>query len=402
MVAIDFADFPGVNMQDPAGLWSDVLSAYPVFNFTTGHTSGNLLEIPNNADAGAPGVVVIEAYTDPAVTWVFNGSEPSDSNIVESIRVNHPGTTYRLVMVDFQVTFLTLENALLGKNLSALYAGQALEILGTATNNDTLVGGTLADEIYGYGGNDVLFGGGGNDYLDGMDGRDTMSGGAGDDDYGVNNSRDVIDESSGEGKDLVIASATYRLPEFVEDIALFGSSAIDGTGNALANYMEGNAAANQLRGLAGNDTLTGLGGNDRLDGGDGNDQLVGGNGADVLRGGNGNDSLTWHAKDRIVDGGAGNDTLKVVLSLNLLNVDNDVIADIELVSLAGNGANRLTLNAQDVLNISSTSNTLKVLGEAGDIVDARGSFVELNEVGAYIRYRSGDAKLWVESDIAVI
>ena len=402
MVAIDFGDFPGVNMQDPAGLWADVLSAYPVFNFTTGHTSGNLLEIPNNADAGAPGVVVIEAYTDPAVTWVFNGSKPSDSNIVESIRVNHPGATYRLVMVDLQITFLTLENALRGENLSALYAGQSLEILGTLTNDDTLVGGTLADEIYGYGGDDVLLGGGGNDYLDGMIGKDTMSGGAGDDDYGVNNSSDVVDESSGEGRDLVIASVSYELPDFVEEIALFGDKPINGTGNALANYMAGNGGANRLQGHAGNDTLTGLGGNDLLDGGDGNDQLVGGNGADVLRGGNGIDSLTWHARDRVVDGGAGNDTLEVVLSLNLLQVDNDVIADIERISLAGNGIDRLTLNVQDVLDISSTSDTLKVLGAAGDIVDARGSFVEVGEVDGYTRYKSGAAKLWVDSDITVI
>jgi Ca2+-binding RTX toxin-like protein len=397
-VAIDFADFPGVNMQDPAGLGVAIFTNFSTFNFTSGFTQGELLEIPNHSNPASV-TAVVKAFG----AWTFEpGGSPTDSSTVHSIQVDVPGNTYRIVITGFNVFFPTLENALLGKNLSALYAGQALEILGTATNADTLVGGTFADEIYGYGGNDVLFGGGGDDYLDGMIGRDTMSGGAGDDDYGVNNSGDVIDESGGEGKDLVIASVNYRLPGFVEDIALFGAGAINGTGNTLANYMEGNAAANELQGLAGNDTLTGLGGNDLLNGGDGGDSLVGGTGADVLRGGNGNDSLNWHAKDSLLDGGAGSDTLKVVGSLNLHKVDNDVVVEIERISLVGGGANTLTLSLNDILDISSTTNVLRILGEAGDMVNAPNNFVEMGMVAGYTRYKSGAATLWVDSDVNVI
>jgi Ca2+-binding RTX toxin-like protein len=397
-VAIDFADFPGVNMQDPVGLGAAIFTRFSTFNFTSGFTQGDLLEIPNHSNPSSA-TAVVKAFG----AWTFEVSGPADSSTVHSLRVDDlPGNAYRIVITGFNVFFPTFENALLGKNLSALYAGQALEILGTATNADTLVGGTLADEIYGYGGNDVLFGGAGNDYLDGMVGRDAMSGGAGDDDYGVDNARDVIDEIDGEGRDLAIASVSYRLPDFVEEIALFGSGAINGTGNALANYMEGNGAANRLQGLGGDDTIVGLGGNDSLSGGDGNDSLAGDAGADRLLGGNGDDSLTWHSADGLVDGGAGTDTLRVAGSLNLLRVDNGVVVDMERISLAGNGANRLTLNARDVLDISSTINNLRVLGEAGDIVDARGSFVELLEVGGYARYRSGAATLWIDSDITVI
>lgn len=399
-VAIDFADFPGVNMQDPAGLGAAIFTRFSTFNFISGFTQEELLEIPNHSNPSSA-TAVVKAFG----AWTFEaGGSPADSSTVHSLRVDDlPGNAYRIVITGFNVFFPTLEDALLGKNLSALYAGQALEILGTATNADTLVGGTLADEIYGYGGNDKLIGGAGNDYLDGMSGIDTMSGGAGDDDYGVNHGRDVIDESDGGGRDLVIASVNYRLPTFVEEIALFGSGAINGTGNALANYMEGNGAANQLLGLSGNDTLTGLGGNDLLNGGDGNDSLAGGAGADRLRGGNGNDSLTWHsAVDVLVDGGSGTDTLKVAGGLNLLRVDNDVIAGVERISLAGNGANRLTLGVRDVLDISSAGNSLRVLGEAGDVVDAPRSFVELDEVDGYTRYKSGAATLWVDSDITVI
>lgn len=399
-VAIDFADFPGVNMQDPAGLGAAIFSNFAVFNYTSGayNATAGTLDIPNHV-VPANQTAFVRAYSH---NWGFDmAGMPLDDTRIYAIEVWAPGG-YRVVMDGIDVFFPTLENALNGKNLLSLYTGQALEILGTATNADTLVGGILADEIYGYGGNDVLFGGAGNDYLDGQQGRDTMAGGAGDDDYGVNHARDVIDEAGGEGRDLAVAAVSYRLPEFVEDITLFGSGVIDGTGNALANYMEGNGAANRLQGLAGNDTLVGLGGNDVLNGGDGNDRLAGDAGADRLLGGNGNDSLIWHSADRLVDGGTGTDTLRAMGSLNLLRVDNDVVIDIERISIAGNGANRLTLNARDVLDISSTINNLRVLGEAGDIVDARGPFVELQEVGGYTRYRAGSAVLWIDSDITVI
>jgi Ca2+-binding RTX toxin-like protein len=406
-VAIDFADFPGVNMQDPAGLGAAIFSAFPMFNFTTGafDPMTGTLEIPNTANAGAA-TAIVRAYGN---NWSFNTPDgsPNDSVAVYAFEVWVPGpqgaaSAYRLVMDDINVAFSQFRSALNARDVSTLYAGQSLKILGTVSNDDTLVGGGLADEIYGDGGNDVILGNGGNDYLDGQQGRDTMAGGAGDDDYGVNNSGDVIEEIDGGGRDLVIAAASYRLPGFVENIGLFGSSAIDGTGNALANYMEGNAAANELQGLAGNDTLTGLGGNDLLNGGDGGDSLVGGTGADVLRGGNGNDSLNWHAKDSLLDGGTGSDTLKVVGSLNLHKVDNDVVVDIERISVAGGGANTLTLSLNDILDISSTTNVLRILGETGDIVNAPNNFVEMDTVGGYTRYKSGAATLWVDSDIDVI
>lgn len=44
----------------------------------------------------------------------------------------------------------------------------------------------------------------------------------------------------------------------------------------------------------------------------------------------------------------------------------DKISDIETIYLFGAGDNTLTLTAADVLNLSSTSNTLKVNGNDGD------------------------------------
>jgi Ca2+-binding RTX toxin-like protein len=76
-----------------------------------------------------------------------------------------------------------------------------------------------------------------------------------------------------DGRDLVEASVSYRLPNHVEDLTLTGS-ARDGTGNGLGNVITGNARGNTLDGGAGDDTLIGGAGRDVLDGGPGADRFV--------------------------------------------------------------------------------------------------------------------------------
>ncbi len=59
------------------------------------------------------------------------------------------------------------------------------------------------------------------------------------------------------GTDTVQSSVTWTLGSFVENLTLTGSSAINGTGNTLANTIIGNGGNNTLNGGGGNDTLTG-------------------------------------------------------------------------------------------------------------------------------------------------
>ena len=155
---------------------------------------------------------------------------------------------------------------------------------------DTLTGTAFADMLYGLGGNDTLNSDGGNDTLDGGSGADTMLGGAGNDLYVVDDASDKVLETTtaksktdAGGTDTVQSSISYTLGNYVEQLVLTGSGALNGAGNALDNLLQGNAGANSLFGLAGNDSLDGGDGADILSGGSGNDNLRGGAGADIFR-----------------------------------------------------------------------------------------------------------------------
>lgn len=138
----------------------------------------------------------------------------------------------------------------------------ALNLIGTS-GSDTLVGGELNDTLSGLDGDDALNGGGG---------LDTLVGGSGNDAYVVNNSGTTVWEGSGQGSaDRIVASVSYTLGADVEDLTLAGASAINCTGNVLANKLIGNAAKNTLSGLDDDDLLNGGGALDTLIGGNGND-----------------------------------------------------------------------------------------------------------------------------------
>jgi Ca2+-binding RTX toxin-like protein len=104
--------------------------------------------------------------------------------------------------------------------------------------------------------------------LDGGAGADTMLGGKGNDTYLCDHAGDIVTELAGQGTDTVKSYVTRSLATAgwteVENLTLRGSSAINGTGNALANTLIGNTGANTLKGSAGNDKLTGDTGADRF------------------------------------------------------------------------------------------------------------------------------------------
>lgn len=172
----------------------------------------------------------------------------------------------------------------------------SVETLNGGAGMDSIAGGDGADQLNGYAGADTLNGGAGND---------TMRGGAGNDFYYVN-AADQIVELEGQGVDQVYSSVSLTLAVNVEHLALTGT-ALNGTGNALANVISGTELGNSLAGGGSDDTLYGYDGNDTLSGGNGNDVMFGGAGDDDMRGQAGDDVYYVNsAGDRVtevVDGG---------------------------------------------------------------------------------------------------
>ncbi len=174
-------------------------------------------------------------------------------------------------------------------------------------------------------------------------------------------------------------------------------------------------------------TLIGTSSDEIFVAGVGNDTLIGHGGMDVLNAGAGNDTIIINAGNIAalertginnrarVDGGGNIDTLKLDgsnLTLNLTNISNTRIQDIEEINISGSGNNTLILNLNDVLDASTSTNILKVLGNSGDSVNALG-FAKISgtEIESSITYdvytHSGantdaNAALWVQQDVGVV
>lgn len=198
--------------------------------------------------------------------------------------------------------------------------------------DDSLKGSIHGDILYGYTGIDLL---------NGRTGADRMVGGKGNDTYFVENARDTVVETAGEGTDLVRASITYRLAANVENLKLTGLSKINGTGNGLANAVSGNAASN---------TLDGKAGADRMSGGKGNDIYV-----------------VDNAKDKVVEWvGAGTDLVKASVSYVLS-------ANVEHLTLMGTATSGTGNSLANVVIGNAADNVLNGKAGADRMVGGKGN-----------------------------
>ncbi len=238
-------------------------------------------------------------------------------------------------------------------SLAALAHVENLTLTGSIQNEGT--GNALANVIKannagcilrGGAGNDTLLGGNNADVLFGDSGADRLVGGKGNDRYYLDSAKDVVVESAGQGTDRVFVTFDYTLGANLEFLEIIYPGDIDGTGNALDNYLTGAQGRNRLDGAAGNDTIAGAAGNDTLLGGSGNDYLDGGAGADILRGGLGNDQyLVDSLDDKVTElAGQGNDMIQATISYDLGSANGNNIERLVLLGTAnidgtGNGLN---------------------------------------------------------------
>jgi len=121
--------------------------------------------------------------------------------------------------------------------------------------------GNLLDNVMTAGGGaNTLTGRAGNDTLDGGAGNDKMYGGEGNDIYYADSSGDIAFEGqAGWGHDIVYASVTFTLSNYVDELILTGSGNINATGSQQDNILHSNSGDNVLRGRLGDDRLQRLG-----------------------------------------------------------------------------------------------------------------------------------------------
>ncbi len=156
-------------------------------------------------------------------------------------------------------------------------------------------------------------------------------------------------------------------------------------------------------GTSGDDIFTGTKAAESFEGGDGNDRMIGRGGADSFDGGAGNDYIRILGDDFLfVDGGSGTDTLGLSGSGYNLDLSNviDNIHGIETIALYGTGDNMLTLTAQDVIDLSGETNTLKVKGNTGDsVVGLSSGWADGGVHGNFHTYTQGEAVLLIGVDV---
>jgi hypothetical protein len=185
------------------------------------------------------------------------------------------------------------------------------------------------------------------------------------------------------------------------------------------DFMNGNYSGSTFvlygRDFHGDVDFTGGIGNDPLDGGTGaaegfignrgNDTMTGGGGADVFRGGEGNDFIiVGDAAFADIDGGAGLDTIRLAggADLNLTGIGDSHLTGIEAFDLvAGSGISVLTLTVRELINLSDTSNTLTIDGDADDTFTSDGTWLQQDNDGDYEVYTSGAARIRIDPDIAL-
>ena len=313
---------------------------------------------------------------------------------IENFEFTETGSTYSASQIGIDLVYASASYTISDNT-------ENLTLIGIDSINGT--GNAIDNIITGNTGDNILSGEAGNDTLDGGLGADTLIGGSGNDVFVVNDAVDTIIENIDEGFDTVNASISYTLADNVENLTLTGTTAIDGTGNALDNYITGNSGSNIIDGAVGADTMAGGTGNDSYyvdDSGDvvietasagtdtvyssisytlatnvenlalignndinatgntlnniitgnaGNNTLDGGTGIDTLIGGAGDDTYLTDSTSEIITENTDEGTDTVVTSLTYANEGTDLVYSSVSYTLVDNVEN-LTLTGTSAIN----------------------------------------------------
>jgi Ca2+-binding RTX toxin-like protein len=211
-----------------------------------------------------------------------------------------------------------------------------LELADKTSINGT--GNALANRITGNEGDNVI---------DGGAGVDVMNGGAGADTYYVDNAADqVVEAVRGGGADTVIASTSYTLTDYADNLTLTGSGDLSATGNSINNAIIGNSGRNLI------------------DGGASKDALDGREAGDLYAVRNARDGVAGEIQDT---GTTGIDEVRVTYETVGYAIFNDKDTGIERIVVGtGTGANADTSGtAKIAVSAAKVLNALTIIGNAG-------------------------------------
>lgn len=136
--------------------------------------------------------------------------------------------------------------------------------------------------------------------------------------------------------------------------------------------IDGTSASEVLEGTEEDDVILGNGGDDTIRGNGGNDRLAGRDGNVTLEGGDGDDALFLTDASGSVDGGAGFDTLTVILSFfsNVPDPSDTVIVDPDSGILSVGGIAGSLANVEQYTLATGTGDDVLITGDFDDVINA--------------------------------
>ncbi|WP_319004535.1 S8 family serine peptidase [Methylobacillus caricis] len=250
----------------------------------------------------------------------------------------------------------------------------SIDIEQLANNVENLLSKGMGLVLFGNRLSNMIVGDDGNNLLNGRGGGDTLAGGAGDDQYVVYDSRDVIHEFDGQGRDIVWVKTEYIL---ATDVSVEELRADTGIGASIT----GNNLDNLIIGGTGEDTLAGGAGVDTLYGGLNDDLYILNDELDVI----------------IEHENEGADTVEIQFN-NITSTATEIILDqgnyqnIENITIAGTGLFNITGDAADnILQGNASANTLIAGLGADTLIGGQGND----------RYVTGGASLNPSEDVII-
>jgi serralysin len=238
---------------------------------------GSALVLGTLPDEGPYGPVLVAALSGGSFMVAWNKTDFNGGRDVRALVVDGEGQVGPQFTINYDIAGsqdLKALDVLDSGHVVAVWAegagsstGIAVQILSQSDSppGNHIVGTYGPDTLVGEGGDDMIEGSFDNDTLDGGLGNDAMNGGPGNDIYFLNSLGDQITEGSDAGYDTVFTSVSFTLGANVERVVAYdpaSTSALNFTGNALANEISANAGANVIDGGAGADFMSGQGGND--------------------------------------------------------------------------------------------------------------------------------------------